>query len=128
MCSKFNNYFIESIEEIINSITPPKNIIYNIESNDNIFKFTMLENNQLLQIINNIKCKSDINHINSKVLIDIFEYIGESLLILINKSLLEGKFPDSWKISNIIPVPKIKNTLKAEEFRPINICFPHMKK
>jgi len=42
------------------------------------------------------------------------------LLSIINESIEKGKFPQSWKLSTIIPIPKVKNTRKCEEFRPIN--------
>lgn len=35
--------------------------------------------------------------------------------------------PEQWKLSNIIPIQKIKNTIKAEEFRPINTLPPDEK-
>lgn len=39
---------------------------------------------------------------------------------MVNNSLKLGFVPHSWKVSIIIPVQKVKNSLKAEEFRPIN--------
>lgn len=39
---------------------------------------------------------------------------------IINNSLEKGIFPESWKTSTVIPIPKVTNTKRAAEFRPIN--------
>ena len=50
-----------------------------------------------------------------------FDTVGNILLRIINKSLETGIFPEDWKESMVIPVEKIRNTIKCEEYRPINI-------
>lgn len=44
----------------------------------------------------------------------------KDFLDIINLSLKEGICPSSWKISNVIPIPKKPKTIKVSEFRPIN--------
>lgn len=39
---------------------------------------------------------------------------------IINGSLSTGTFPEEWKESTVIPVPKVQNTKLHSEFRPIN--------
>lgn len=48
-------------------------------------------------------------------------YVGEELLKVINDSLNKGTYPEGWKTSTIIPIPKIEKPKKASEYRPINI-------
>lgn len=37
-----------------------------------------------------------------------------------NRLLKEGIFPSEWKEAVVISVPKVRGTIKVEEFRPIN--------
>lgn len=55
---------------------------------------------------------------NSNVWFDAYDYCGHFISSIVNTSLSEGVVRDEWKISNVTPIPKIKNT--ANEFRPIN--------
>lgn len=57
---------------------------------------------------------------NARVWYDSMEYTGLFITKLINESLTEGYVPSIWKIATIHPIPKIKNTIKADEYRPIN--------
>lgn len=120
IANKFNRYFINSVQEINNSIPlrQYKNHINNITTT---FKFKLITLNELKTIIDEIKNKSDMNFINTEVIKDSFELIGENLLSILNCSLSEGTFPDVWKETLVIPIPKIKNTCESTEFRPINI-------
>lgn len=49
-------------------------------------------------------------------------------ILVINTSLSTGRFPENWKKSIVVPVPKVTNTIKSEEFRPINVLPIYMKK
>lgn len=53
-----------------------------------------------------------------------FETIVHVVLSLVNTSLAIGVNPVSLKISAIIPIPKVVNTLKAWEFWPIDTLPP----
>ncbi|KAK9878990.1 hypothetical protein WA026_003808 [Henosepilachna vigintioctopunctata] len=45
------------------------------------------------------------------------------ILDIVNVSLCYGEFPEEWKITTVIPVPKKLKTKKREEFRPIKRKF-----
>ena len=47
--------------------------------------------------------------------------ISEKIVTVINRSIQEGICPDSWKTSTIVPIPKIRGSKKAEDYRPINM-------
>ena len=47
--------------------------------------------------------------------------IGDKLLNIINMCLTQGVFPAEWKQSMIIPLPKVPNSTRAEDRRPINM-------
>lgn len=103
------------------------NIIY-IPSNVPLFKFKCVSVETLLSVVKTFKNKANKNdNITTQVLKDSMDYMGFFWTSIINNSLRTGFVPNAWKISNIIPIPKIKNTFKAEEFRPINVLPIHEK-
>lgn len=48
-------------------------------------------------------------------------FCGKPLMNIINTCILENVFPDLWKKSVIIPIPKKTNPTNQEDFRPISI-------
>jgi hypothetical protein len=49
------------------------------------------------------------------------------LLNIINTCIKVGTFPDSWKTSLIIPIPKIKIPLEPKYLRPVNLLPTYEK-
>jgi hypothetical protein len=49
--------------------------------------------------------------------------IGYVFTKLMNELLLSGDFPDTYKVSTVVPIEKINKTIKCEEFRPINMLL-----
>ena len=47
--------------------------------------------------------------------------IVKSLIQLVNKSLLEGRFPNRWKTAKIVPVFKKGGKMQADNYRPISL-------
>ena len=47
--------------------------------------------------------------------------ISIPLNILFNRSFMEGKFSDIWKISNVIPLPKKGDSSDPSNFRPVSL-------
>jgi hypothetical protein len=79
------------------------------------FKFKYVNKNDIM----NIKCKNE--GIKAQYLIDAMEVVGDKFCNIINMSLMKGIFAEYWKLSTVVPVPKVKNTKKCEEFRPVNM-------
>lgn len=118
--NKFNRFFIDSVIKINSQIPNQVGRIEPIWPN-NMFRFKHVNVEQIYQITKQLTKKINKSQIcNSMVWNDAIEYVGYHLCKIINKSFDEGKFPDRWKISTITPIPKIKNTNKCDEFRPIN--------
>lgn len=119
--NNFNQYFVNSIIEINNSIPHQSELDFiNIKKVDNVFKFRIINYEDIINVLKQIRCESDCELLNKTILQDALTFIGLSFLDVINSSLETGVFPKEWKISILIPVPKVQNTVKAEEFRPIN--------
>lgn len=120
IANKFNKYFVDSVMEINKSI-PMKQYVNEIEDVSSVFKFKAVKIEDLhlaLKLMNN---KRDVNFVNAGMVKDIIDLVGENLLSIVSVSLKSGIFPDPWKESWIIPIAKVRNSIKCEEFRPINM-------
>lgn len=125
IAEQFNCYFLESIEEIASTPNQAQieEILRNMgNANCSMESFKILEMKDLKTIVNSMpNKKSSTDGITTKILKLALESIGDRFLHLINTSLQSGSFPSSWKTSTIIPLEKKCNTIKCEEFRPINM-------
>lgn len=130
ICECFNHYFVDSIVDIVDSISCNTQWTSDdypvIESK--LESYSLLNLTELKNIINSLdnKCNAD-DVLNAKILKSIFNVIGHVILHYINTSLETGTFPTKLKTSTISPIPKIPNTVKASEFRPINTLPPSEK-
>ena len=134
ICEMFNKYFLDSIKTIIDTVKTniqADNIdpLLHVETAANRFtNCKRLTMTYLKEIINLIPNKnSSMDDISIKILKLSFEVIGNRLLDTLDVSLSEGSVPDKWKISTVIPIEKVVNTVKAEEFRPINMLPSYEK-
>lgn len=128
LADKFNLYYIQSIEEIIESIGGNynngnrKRSNYDIESREVIEEFAEIDVGTLDRIIRNLPNKKGTDEgITGDILKDNFHVIKEEFVRLINMSLNTGMFPEGWKTSTVIPIPKVGKPMKASEYRPINM-------
>lgn len=121
IANKFNEYFIKSIIEIRESIPDINHPNSNITYNEQHFKFENISMSELKAILKSMNKKRDINLISANLLLDNLDLIGNNLLEIINESLSNGTYPESWKESIVIPIPKVNNTKLCNEFRPINM-------
>lgn len=131
IAENFNCYFLNSINEMISQI--PKYYeheyyIDRIRSFGQLSDFDMISMAQLRKIVNSLKKNtSSVDGVTSNILKDVFEVVGNRLLDIINVSLSSGKVPDAWKISTVIPIEKVNNTILCQEFRGVNMV-PVMEK
>lgn len=126
----FNAFFIESIAEIRESI--PSSSEWSDRDlpkiGSNFSKFVPLNLQDLKHIIYSLDNKCNPNDIlNPKVIKNVFNVIGHVLLQFVNTSLEQGVFPQQLKCSTITPIPKIKNSINAPDYRPIN-SLPTLEK
>lgn len=118
----FNDFFIESINKINKDIPSVDEDNEQIEQLENVeFKHEntsvesiIIEANKLRKKVN----KSE--YLNSMVWSDAMDYVAYFLKEIINESYETGVIPENWKIATVTPIPKITNTNKAMEYRPIN--------
>lgn len=118
--NKLNEYFINSVNDINKSITIIQ-YVNHINQVHTQFKFKYVNINELKSICKEMNKKKDYNGISTKLIYENWSIFGEVLETIFNKSIRLGEFPKCWKESLVIPIQKIKNTIKCEEFRPINV-------
>lgn len=53
--------------------------------------------------------------------------IGEYLVNIINESVEMGEFPESWKMSTIKPIYKVKNSKNVQNISPVNMLPTYEK-
>lgn len=123
ICENFNSYFIDSVQEINQSIEDVPDIFgeQNVDIPEKWSEFKQISMETLRKVIDNISSSSGTDNVNLQVLKDSFEITGEYLLNIINESFQNGECPRCWKQSVVVPIPKISGTTKAEEYRPINM-------
>jgi hypothetical protein len=123
IAEKFNDFFISSIVKINDNIEASN--VDPIESvgsyPDHTFEFEEIDLTYIKNIVKNMKNKASSDGVSVKVIEDAMEVIGGTLVDIINESLRTGQVPETWKTSVVIPIPKVPNTKKCEEFRPINM-------
>lgn len=68
-----------------------------------------------------IKSKNSTDGINFNILNAAWEWVGPLILKVINLSLQTRVVPRLWKETTVIPIPKVVNACKANDFRPINM-------
>lgn len=120
---KFNEYYINSIQNIVDSIHVNKNVIdtkvtlNNYKFND----FAIVDESVLKDVLFSLPNKSSPDEIPANILKTIFEEIKYPLLNIINLSLETGEIPKNMKLSTVVPLRKISGTKKVEQFRPVNM-------
>lgn len=57
---------------------------------------------------------------------DAWPIIGTTVCQIVNESLNET-IPDDWKLTTVVPVPKVNRPKKAEDYRPVNM-LPTLEK
>ena len=67
------------------------------------------------------KSSSGVDDLSNKVIKHIQEIIAEPLTIIINQMLNTGIFPDSLKISKVLPLFKKDNNKLFSNYRPISL-------
>ena len=68
-----------------------------------------------------INKSSAVPNIRASVILDTYDIIFERILRLYNVSLNSLIFPNAWKISIVVPLPKVNNPETASDMRPISL-------
>ena len=87
---------------------------------------TVMKVNKLLKTLKNSRSISidELDNFSVKVAADI---IDKPLHHIITLSILQKKFPSSWKLSKVIPLHKKGSKLERKNYRPVAILSPLSK-
>lgn len=132
IAERFNSYFINigiSLNESVNVLGLKPYTTYLKKVTNYSFKFESISENNIMDIINKLKCKSStgFDNISTKLLKFIAPVITSPLCMIINQSLKTGIFPDKCKIAKVIPIYKKGKNVLFENYRPISL-LPAMSK
>ena len=124
----FNKYFKEKIEKIESEIPEVEEkakdrLEEKMESRKLRFSLRQVTIEQVKKAIRSMKNKtsSGIDFISPKIVKSVSDEIANPLTYIINNSISEGEFPDSWKIAKVIPIFK-KKGLPSDKvnYRPVS--------
>ena len=81
---------------------------------------------ELLSELKN-KTSSSIDQLDNFAVKVAADYVAGPLHHVITLSIMQQKFPTSWKYTKIVPLHKKNSTLKKENYRPVAILSPLSK-
>jgi hypothetical protein len=95
---------------------------HNFPHTDNKFIFEAVTVNKIEKVFYSIKSNAvGADHISLKMLINVFPFVSTHVTFIINKCLEAGEFPESWKDSLVIPLPKCVEPKSHGDYRPISV-------
>ena len=127
--NEINNYFLQ----FSNYTRPDQKIINSYTSSlktdfKNKINFTLVDENVVNKYLIEIKSKAlSWDQLNIDMLLISCPYIVPFLVHILNTCLLENVFPDQWKVSKVIPLPKKNDVTSYNDLRPISILSPLSK-
>ena len=121
LCKHFSTIGKKYAEKIPKSGTNINDYIAKITSNNSSLFLTPTTEHEVSSLITALpnKTSSGYNNINNLILKEIKENIAKPLTLLINRSILEGKFPQAMKLADICPLFKCKDRTDLNNYRPI---------
>lgn len=129
IADKFNKFFVQNVEKIVKQIDKSNN-------DDFVYDGVVIRLNELEEVeeseIDEIVKKLDKNKgkgsiISNDIIDKIWKVNKVVIREIVNCCLKLSKIPGNWKNSLIHPIPKVKGTNVAEDFRPIN-TLPELEK
>lgn len=123
----FNDYFANIAEKIYSSLPAskkdPLDFLEKVKQPPNSFFLTPVTEFEIENIINNLKQSNstDIFELNTKVVKLVADYISVPLTHILNICFEEGIFPNSLKVSKVIPIYKKGDPNLPSNYRPISL-------
>ena len=127
IANSFNEYFRNIGFELASNIniddTDATPMQYLCDPTQLRCNFNLVNSDDILQIINKMenKISSGIDGISNKILKYIKEEIAKPIALIINQMFTTGTFPDTLKVSKIIPLHKKGNAALLSNYRPISL-------
>ncbi len=122
----FNKYYSEVAPSLLKKIPKHPKIkpyLDRIKVNDSSFFFQPTNRYEVLTHLNNLNVNkaSDIYNFPVNIIKGAADLIAGPLAIIINKSLVEGVFPDTLKYAKVTPLFKSGIKSEIKNYRPISV-------
>ena len=123
-----NEHFATTAERTLNTnATSPSNILDFINNlprtDDDSFTLRAVTYNEVQKELKNLRknASTGSDNIPAKYIKLIADTICSPLTYIINSYINSNSYPTKWKLSRVVPVPKVKNPNTINEYRPISI-------
>ena len=130
IANKYNQFVEESIIKLVNHNNKNDNSTYPYLNNrEQTEKFVIKDINKgdIIKAIKKLNKKGSTDIINDVVLSLGGNFLLAKVQEIINSSIKDSRFPQAWKQSVITPIPKKRNALEPDGFRPVN-SLPFLEK
>ena len=120
----FYIYFKNVPDVITSSFTDDRTLLWKGQESIYTFKFNEIQRTDLLRLFTLLSDKTgmDILGFDWKLIKIAGQHIFDSLLYIINDSLLHGTFPDEWKLARVTPVFNNSGDVDVMyNYRPISV-------
>ena len=128
-----NEFFISKVQKIVKCLPQlPKDLsgCEKLMQGKNITfsaKFVTVKKIRKLLASLKVKTCSSVDQLDNYAVKLAAEHVAGPLHHVVTLSLMQERFPESWKNTKIIPLHKKKSTLKRENYRPVAILSPLSK-
>ena len=123
IASAFNNHFIESVAEIVQTFPSVTETIVKTDNSKASFCIQSISELKTKAIINSLKTSTakDAYRMDSAMLKSLKDHLASPIAQIINLSILQGTFPNSWKTAIVSPIFKSGDPQNISNYRPISI-------
>ena len=99
--------------------------LQNITTESNNMIFRTVDENYILDAINQLKNgkASGPDKVSITIVKDVKDLIAKLLKIIFNDSVMNGVFPDIWKLARVTPIFKSGAKSDANNYRPISVIL-----
>ena len=115
----FNDFFVNHCK-LENEDSPLPDTVINDAFEINEIILNVLEVKEIIKHLDSSKASGP-DLIHNKLLIASAEVISIPLTAFFNRCLFEGKFPQPWKLANVMPIHKKGSKYECTNYRPISL-------
>ncbi|XP_074096354.1 uncharacterized protein LOC141525691 [Cotesia typhae] len=121
--NELNDYFINSTNSANWSEVVTDDIVLgDINNNNEYFYFRELNMESVKRsIMRLLSCSVGPDNFSIKAYKCVLPYFLPWFTELFNMSLATGEFPTKWKLSHVVPIPKVPHPVDCVDYRPISL-------
>ena len=127
----FKDYYSNLVGKLLKKLPKPPNKFtlntvfqhYRDIIQTDSFNLSTVSENTILNIFSNVNVSkaASLDNLSGRFLNDVVKVLAKPITDLCNLSITSGKFPDSFKITNVKPVYKKGSLPEASNYRPISL-------